>query len=122
MLKLNDKDPLNTPVQTWDGRKARIICVDRKYPGKETLLALVQDDNGYETCIHYFSNGGFFKQSTSTDDLVNIPQKITRYVNIYKRDMEHFPGGFLYDTPEAAKEAVIISKTYITTAKVEFEV
>lgn len=124
MLKLNDKDPLNTPVQTRDGRKARIICVDRKcYKGRETILALVQGENDVEQCTPYFSNGNYFGDREGTGDLVNIPQKITLFVNIYKiGERKHYPGSILYDTPEAAEEAINNAEAYIATAKVEFEV
>ncbi len=123
MLNLNDKDPLNTHVQTRDGRKARLICVDRKdRAGGERMIALVQEENGHERCILYFGNGDYFDDRESTDDLVNIPQKITRYANIYRGEQGHYPGGVLYGTPEAAKEAVTNTEAYIATAKVEFEV
>lgn len=56
------------PVCTRDGRKARIICWDKK--GNYPIVALIQDNENSEHIEYYtengiFSNGGNNKTETS---------------------------------------------------------
>lgn len=71
-------DP-NKPVQTRDGRKARILCTDRKAPkDEENLIALVTyEEASIEHHHFYFSNGSYNKCGQSKLDLINIPEKHT---------------------------------------------
>lgn len=78
-------DPIK-PVQTRDGRQARIICLD--YNGHQPIIALVQDGPGGRDLLHYFSaNGQFYTESERQDrfDLVNVPEEHTRevWINFY---------------------------------------
>lgn len=59
------------PVQTRDGRKARIICTDRK--GELPIVALIGDDEA--RLMFYTSMGLFFENDVSRNDLINIPEK-----------------------------------------------
>lgn len=80
MLKF---DPTK-PVQTRDGRAARIICTDRKVDGYP-ILALVTQGNGSEDVLSYRTDGGFFGSKGSHPvDLINIPQKV--WVNLYRAE------------------------------------
>ncbi len=74
-------DP-SKPVQTRDGRKARIIATDRQ--GHEPLIALVTEPQGHE-CIYAFQPSGVChpRAPGHADDLVNIVEKHVRWINIY---------------------------------------
>jgi hypothetical protein len=72
------------PVQTRDGRKARIICTDSKASPHYPLLALVGKQDGSEIILS-FTPGGAYQLGTTgvADDLVNIPEETVLYVNVY---------------------------------------
>jgi hypothetical protein len=77
-------DP-SKPVQTRDGRKARIVCTDRKSAYNISIIALIQESNGFEFACGYFSDGRHEIGAGGGEhksDLVNIPEK--RWVNIYR--------------------------------------
>lgn len=80
----NMNKPFDTtkPVQTRDGRKARIICTDAK--GKYPLVALVDTEEN-EMALNYLQNGKFFSDREHNNDLVNIPETKTVefWVNVY---------------------------------------
>lgn len=88
------------PVQTRDGKPARIISTDAKadnYP----IVALIADSQGREEAHHFQADGRACRHDQSPLDLLNIPPKkqtLTRWINIY-------PGGDtgkLYHTKAAA--------------------
>ncbi len=73
------------PVQTRDGRKARIIATDRNgshYP----IIALVSSKNYKEELIvTYLANGSEDDCiSQSPLDLVNVPEERELWVNVYE--------------------------------------
>lgn len=57
------------PVQTRDGRAARIICVDRK--GDYSIIALVESPDG-ENLISCSSEGNWHLGNNGCLDLINI--------------------------------------------------
>jgi hypothetical protein len=63
------------PVQTRDGRKARIICTDRKWNDKYPLVALVTSAAGEEYVVAYRTNGKYIFTDKDEDDLINIPEQ-----------------------------------------------
>jgi hypothetical protein len=83
-LQLDPNDPLETPVQTRDGHKARIICTDMgdKYP-IVAVLELGDNDNPWPS-VHR-ADGREWTTAISCDshlDLINIPEK--RWALIYQ--------------------------------------
>lgn len=90
------------PVQTKDGRPARIICTDMKrsaYP----IVALVNE--GKEERISSFrvdGGSGIFRDS----DLVNIPEEKTGWINIYKGHINTYPGDRVYSSKKEAFETI----------------
>lgn len=61
------------PVQTRDGRKARVICTDRKAK-EHSIVALIMQSCGREDAYVYSTEGRF----TDVDlgmDLINVPQR-----------------------------------------------
>lgn len=79
-------DP-NKPVQTRDGRKARILASDKK-TDSFPIVALVEIlPEGKEATLHYTKDGKFdYTDTLLRDDLINIPEKhtIERWINIYE--------------------------------------
>lgn len=65
---------LNDFVKTRDGRKARIISVDKA--GSKNVVALVMNENGTEGVHDYYPDGNFYVQSVGGPehplDLVNV--------------------------------------------------
>lgn len=71
------------PVQTRDGRPARIICTDRKH-SRDVIVALVTSDTtNDEHLVTYCASGQYVDSITDNVDLVNIPVRVSRYYNIY---------------------------------------
>ena len=70
------------PVRTRDGRPARIICTDRR--GPFPIVALLKSYGGEEV-RSYDQNGQFADRGPGVaNDLLNIPEKIEGYVNVYR--------------------------------------
>lgn len=61
------------PVQTRDGRKARVICTDRKAK-EHSIIALITQPCGREDAYIYSTNGRFTNVARGTD-LINVPQR-----------------------------------------------
>lgn len=72
------------PVQTRDGRKARIVATDLKSGSGETILACVfSTDDEHEYTMRYFSNGTFWDDGpASADDLINVPEEKVCFINV----------------------------------------
>jgi hypothetical protein len=77
------------PVQTRDGRKARIICTN--VLGNFPILALIEyighNNTLLEIAHSYHSDGKVGYDDADGGDLVNIPQK--RWVNLYQKDWRY---------------------------------
>lgn len=71
------------PVQTRDGRSARIICTDKK--GEAPIVALVSAISGdSEITYSFFLDGSFYcDDGTYPLDLVNTPEEKTLWLNVY---------------------------------------
>ena len=104
------------PVCTRDGRKARIICFDKK--DCKRIVALVQVNNETEVLYDYYNNGSVF-HSDSDNDLMMLPEKKEGWVNVYNSHgvvtFSHNP----YDTKEEAMKDK--GKYYVDTIKVEWK-
>src|SRR5690606_4254934 len=80
------------PVQTRDGRPARIICTDAKrieFGIRHPIVAEIEDDSTWSAVIVAYTESGhyFNSKQPSSHDLINvsIQHKYTRtnWVNIY---------------------------------------
>ena len=105
-------DP-NKPVQTREGKKARIICTDAKndFP----IIALVED-GCYETQEGFTLDGYFHRDKCyqpSQRDLVNIPETCKVKVWFYRQ----LPHG-----PICAKASCEVSDVYEYIAVREIEI
>lgn len=85
------------PVQTRDGRKARILCVDRLVGDDETsqglhpepIVALVTSHDGsYEYTETFSADGHWLDDGDASDDLVNVPE--SKWLNVYDPKAEDF--------------------------------
>lgn len=62
------------PVQTRDGRKARVICTDRKY-SLYPVIALIEGDNDIENVAVFTKNGHYlYDNGNHQKDLIQAPQ------------------------------------------------
>lgn len=98
-------------VCTRDGRKARIICFDRKNDS-EPIVALI-DNNGYESNLNYNVNGRYKGDVEHCLDLMMLPEKKEGWVNVYKERC--------YETKEEALKKKYDGATYVDTVKIEWE-
>ena len=115
-----DEAKAGKPVCTRDGRKARIICFDRK--SETPITVLVTEINGIEAVYSYPNNGIWDSpENTNGCDLMMLPEKKEMWINIYRGTTRLVPGGYLYDTEEEAKDAVEGAVNYLTTVKVCWE-
>ena len=102
------------PVCTRDGRKARIICFDKK--DEQPIVALIEN-NGMESIDTFFLNGhACFKSEEVAGDLMMLPEKKEGWVNVYK--------GGLLDTKSYPTKKEAFNKRgsdYVDTVKIEWE-
>lgn len=75
------------PVQTRDGRPARIVCTDRKHRDGP-ILALIPYPKGHphegqETIKTYYPSGRWVEQFERSDDLVNVPERRSEFRVVY---------------------------------------
>ena len=104
------------PVCTRDGRKARIICFDRKhiYEGQDySIVALINEGSYSETVCSYTKDGLHTPSKIDNNDLMMLPEKKEGWVNVYKNQ--------IHDTPESAEEGHKGITDYIKTIRVEWE-
>lgn len=112
-----EKAKAGKPVCTRDGRKARIICFDRKnsiYP----IIALVENQiDNKEDLLRYTGTGKFLEEKECDErDLMMLPEKKEGWVNVYK-------GGLLdtksYPTKKEAFDKAS-PKDYVDTIKINW--
>ena len=108
-------------VCTHDGRKARIICFDRK--GKYSIVALINE--GEEELLFNYNNDGYFngEDDASGYDLMMLPEKKEGWINIIiKSNGDSYTGNRIYKSKEEAVDGSkdILCKEVITT-KIQWE-
>lgn len=88
---------VNEPVQTRDGRMARIVCTDIK--GRDDCIgALVLHSDGDESFHFFYPDGRYRKGFDRALDLINVPKRIQGWVNVYP--------GIVHKTREGADIAI----------------
>lgn len=109
------------PVQTRDGRAARIICLDRL--GEDCpIVALVKDSEGYENMYAYTTTGAFTPMADCTLDLVMVPVQREGWVNVYSNKYCNvFTGKCVYETEAEARSGRSDNNNYVATAKMTWE-
>lgn len=74
---------LTKPVQTRDGRRARIIATDVKWP-EYPICAIVETGYGEERCEAFSLDGKFILHEECPTDLINVPEEAFAYFNLYE--------------------------------------
>lgn len=112
------------PVQTRDGRPARIICYDKKGTEYPIVALIYNNERECEIIEEYSIDGKASIHLIDNRDLVMAPVTKEGWVNVYK-DKEKIITGNVYTTEEEAierssdlKEEPIV---YIATTKIEWE-
>ena len=101
------------PVCTRDGRKARIICFDRKGYNMFPIVALIMNGDRESDIYTYRPNGTWDNSGNESDkDLMMIPEKKEGWININK------DAGLFKSREEAERYC---TKDY-ATVRVEFEI
>lgn len=104
------------PVCTRDGRKARIICFDRKYlyDGQAfSIVALVNEGTYSESVYSYTKDGLYESGKCHNNDLMMLPQKKEGWIIIHKEA--------IYDKETAEKIARETTANVIRIQKIEWE-
>lgn len=113
---------LGKPVCTRDGRKARIICFDKR--GGCPIIALVETFVVEYDCIreetYYYTIDGreIGQNAESKDDLMMLPEKKEGWINVYNGDNSYSTGGLYSSKEEAEKQR---DEDYIATVKINWE-
>lgn len=104
------------PVQTRDGRKARIVDTNYK-GGPKSILAIVTLNSTLEAAHAYNKDGSYLTNMTQDLDLINIPEKYTLWVNLYADRGSMFT----HSHSSRAQADVNAGASRIACVKVEFE-
>lgn len=110
------------PVQTRDGRKARIICTDLQ--GSQPITAAIME-RGTEIIATFHATGIWAPDSReSCHDLINTTEKrcIVGWMNIYDNSDDSFIGGGIFKTREDADNGAGISRIGCIKIDQEYEV
>jgi hypothetical protein len=123
-------DPMK-PVQTRDGRPARILATDLRntdYP----IAAVIASGEGSEltTGLNTFTADGFHdlgsRPGLNGSDLVNVPQKVCFWTNLYRNaEGTHSWVGGGFATQEDARSCaqhVVTQAVYVGPILIEHEV
>ena len=115
MKQFNLEEYLKNPsrkVVTRDGRAVKILCTN--FHGNQPVIAEIQD-LGFSSS--FTTDGRYFDQGGSMNDLFFTPEKHEGWVNVY-RDLEsgELYCGYVYDSEEEAKK-----RGGIATVKIEWE-
>ena len=112
------------PVCTRDGRKARIICFDRRLFYKNVsypILALVECSDGEDDVCGYNEKGKVLIEDGAEykDDLMMLPEKKEGWVNVDKRSN----GDVIISKPYPTRDEAIHNSTELTidTVNIEWE-
>lgn len=109
------------PVCTRDGRKARIICFDKK--AGRPIVVLVEGGDGNGEYVIFCDDGGYYncKEMPDGSDLMMIPEKKEGWVNVYQGGK--LDADYIYPTKEDAVENIFqpMKDKYIDTIKIEWE-
>lgn len=94
------------PVQTRDGRKAKILCTDFKghdATGTRPILAVIEEMYGVEKVISYPLTGRKDKHDqANSEDLVNIPREEVMYGIVWRKTQTF---GNMFFTTEVGRDS-----------------
>ena len=116
---------LTKPVQTRDGRKARILCTDlmsegRKYP----IMAAVRYHAESFESLYVYTRDGKYLVGVNEDprDLINVPVVRHEFVNVFEGPRPYVSHlNFTYDDEDKAREASAFYSVYVGTIIKRYE-
>lgn len=114
-----EKAKAGAPVQTRDGKPARIICFDCK-SNRSPVIALVTMADGEETPNSYTNDGRYHPLYEMGDDLFMAPVQREGWVNLYTDCGSVWTGRDVFVTCSEALEAHD-PHDYLATVKVTWE-
>lgn len=104
------------PVCTRGGRKARVICFDRKGYNMYPIVALIMNDDKESDIYTYRPNGTWDNNGNESEkDLMMLPEKKEGWVNIYKEGVDQY----IYNNEKAALSRR--GSDCIATIKIEWQ-
>lgn len=107
-------------VVTRDGRPARIVCFDRKFPDFPILAIIGENEDCF---FDYTTDGKLYKEEENESDLFLTTTHHEGWTNVYRFDDGKVGAMLVKPTEEEAK--AIISKdkglTYLATVKINWE-
>ena len=114
------------PVCTRDGRKARIICFDRKffYEGQDYCIVALINESCYNEAIYSYTNDGLYTSGKiNNSDLMMCPEKKEGWVNIVKgNDGRSYMGRGIFQSKGDAENTIkAFSDNLIDTVKIQWE-
>lgn len=105
-------DP-NKPVMTRDGRKARIICTNKK--GAHPIVALIGDVEG----VMCFTEDG--KRAEDSYSLVNIPVKKEMFYPVSETGCRYGSGALTFEDAKSYARNMLNPESFVGFAKYTFE-
>ena len=116
------KNP-NRKVVTRDGRPVRIICTDRKGSNQPVIALISLSEIANKEVVSSFTTDGYYFQEPGTSqDLFFAPEKHERWINLYKWDNStRYYVSKPFDSEEEAMEFGRKDDNYLKTLKIEWE-
>lgn len=112
------KNP-NRELITRGGRKARIICTDRKDADYPIVVLLSNEFGNGESTLYYTEEGKFYTTDTSVFDLFFAPEKHEGWINLFRDSTDNeIYCSKVYPTKEKAMDSI---GAFYATIKVEWE-
>jgi hypothetical protein len=109
------------PVQTSNGLPVKIYTTTAI--GERPIHGCYEETKGNWVPFGWLPNGRLHASFATKFDLINIPVKVTRYLNVYRYERLTEPyvlGGELHTEAAQSKE-VSQDKHYLATVKIEFD-
>ena len=109
-------------VVTRDGRRARIVCTDKRELNYPVIALIETRPGGEEVTCSYTKDGRHCTACSDIFDLFFAPEKGEGWINVYRNsDSGHTYAGAVYDSKEDAEKRKVIDENYVTTIKIEWE-
>lgn len=129
MKPFNLEEYLNNPNReliTRGGRKARIICTDRKDADYPIVALVLNELETREGTMYYTVQGKFYQDNTSSFDLFFAPEKKVGWVNIYRECCGPITSTHVFSSKEEAEKASMhcngfTQGLHLATVKIEWE-
>lgn len=107
------------PVQTRDGRPARVLGTDLETVSGETIVAAIKSFNG-DAISTFFANGRLLSEGEHRSDLVNIPEKHVRWLAIAGTDPVSHLHATACTSEEDARQYLRLCRHPIACIRIEF--